>query len=237
MSGSYAAPPVASGFWDSLRDGFYTVDQDWRFTYFNRAARRSIPQAAELQGESLWASFPHLADSDAGRALRRAVAERRQLRFDAHSRVLGHLINVGLRPHARGLAVSFRETPRPGTVRGRILVVDDQPEIREMMQMLLEDEGYLVTIADDFDAAQAAIEMLPMDCMILDDRLPGGRGSSLHDRARDHGLRVLVTSGHPTSIEQFHASPAFLAKPFRPSELLPRLKRILASPMAAAVGA
>jgi hypothetical protein len=47
------------------------------------------------------------------------------------------------------------------------------------------------------------------------------------EHAGRHGIRVLVMSGHPASIEQFGRSTGFIAKPFRGAELMKRLKRLM----------
>ncbi len=218
----------ACGFWDSLTDGFYTVDREWRFSFINRAAEQSLRrERADLLGSSLWDSFPHIVDSDTYRAYHRSVREQLRFSFDLRSAAMGQLVNVAVRPTASGLGVSFRETPGPGKVRGRVLLVDDRRDVSEMLQSLLEEEGYFVSIADDLDAAQAALEYLPMDVVILDDRLPSGRGSSVHHQAQRHGIRMLVMSGHPASIEQFGRSTGFIAKPFRGADLMKRLQRLM----------
>lgn len=219
----------APGFWDSLTDGFYTVDREWRFSFINRAAERSLGRGrADLLGSSLWDSFPHIVDSDTYRAYQRSVGEQLRFSFDLRSAAIGQLVNVAVRPNSSGLGVSFRQTPAPGKVRGRVLLVDDRRDVSEMLQSLLEDEGYFVSIADDLDAAQAALDYLPMDAVILDDRLPSGRGSSVLHQAQRHGIRMLVMSGHPASIEQFGRSASFIAKPFRGADLMKRLQKLMA---------
>ena len=120
-----------------------------------------------------------------------------------------------MRPSPHGLAVSFRETGGRDRVRGRVLLVDDHRDVSGMLQTLLEDEGYFVSIAEDLDDARSALDYLPVDVVILDDRLPSGRGSSVADQAERHGIRMLVMSGYPASFEQFGRSTGFIAKPFR----------------------
>lgn len=204
------------GFWENLSDGFYTVDREWRFSYVNRAAEKSLGRRrSELLGHSLWESFPQVVD-------------RVRLCFEQPVGLNGGAINVAVRPSPHGLAVSFRETGGRDRVRGRVLLVDDHRDVSGMLQTLLEDEGYFVSIAEDLDDARSALDYLPVDVVILDDRLPSGRGSSVAEQAERHGIRMLVMSGYPASIEQFGRSTGFIAKPFRGSELMKRLKRLIA---------
>lgn len=218
----------AGGFWENLSDGFYTVDREWRFSYVNRAAEKSLGRRrSELLGVSLWESFPQIVDSETFRVYHRSVRDRVRLCFEQGAGGNSGPINVAVRPSADGLAVSFRETAGSRHVRGRVLLVDDHRDVSGMLQTLLEDEGYFVSIAEDLDDAQSALDYLPMDMVILDDRLPSGRGSSVAEQAERHGIRMLVMSGHPASIEQFGRSAGFIAKPFRGSELMKRLKRLM----------
>jgi PAS domain S-box-containing protein len=218
----------ASGFWDNLPDGFYAVDREWRVRYMNRAAETSLGRRrADLLGTSLWESFPHMVDSETYRAYHRSVRDQVRLSFDQDPAATGRPLNVAVRPSGDGLAVSFREMTGTGQVRGRLLVVDDRRDVSDMLQSLLEDEGYFVSIAEDVDDAQCALDHLPVDAVVVDDRLPSGRGSSVAEHAGRHGIRVLVMSGHPASIEQFGRSTGFIAKPFRGAELMKRLKRLM----------
>lgn len=62
----------------------------------------------------------------------------------------------------------------------KILVVDDEPEIREVLQMMLSSEGYEITEACN---AQEAVEKASgKDLVILDIRMPGRNRESLHVR-------------------------------------------------------
>lgn len=227
----------AAEFLDRLRDAVYLLDDGWRFTFINRAAGTAWRRdRAGLIGKCIWDAFPQTVGSEARAMHETALRERRPIRFETISPVLGGLIHVSIRPldhglpgcglGGHGLGVSFRQIERPGK-RGRVLVVDDKDDIRELLQLSLEQEDYLVMAADDLDIAETAVALLPIDVILLDDRLPGGRGSSLHGRAAERGMPLLIMSGHPTTIEQFGDAAHFLAKPFRLPVLLERLDRLL----------
>jgi two-component system, NtrC family, nitrogen regulation response regulator NtrX len=82
-----------------------------------------------------------------------------------------------------------------------ILVVDDEPNIRRALRMVLEPEGYALL---DAESAERALEVLaaePVDLGIFDIRLPGMDGLTLLSKARElwRELPVLVISGHADS--------------------------------------
>ncbi len=56
---------------------------------------------------------------------------------------------------------------------GRILVVDDEPEIRQAIQEYLEMRGYRVTPAEDGQAMRRIVAREPVDLVLLDTAMPG----------------------------------------------------------------
>ena len=81
---------------------------------------------------------------------------------------------------------------------GRILVVDDEADIREALEMVLRYEKYVVASAPDGDRALAAIEKDPPDAVLLDVKMPGRDGLEILEeiRRRRPGLPVIMISGH-----------------------------------------
>jgi len=79
-----------------------------------------------------------------------------------------------------------------------ILVVDDEPNIRRALRMVLEPEGYAVLEAESGEKALDLLAAEPVDLGIFDIRLPGMDGLALLSRARElwRDLPVLVISGH-----------------------------------------
>jgi DNA-binding NtrC family response regulator len=68
--------------------------------------------------------------------------------------------------------------------RHRLLIVDDEPDLRWVLRDLFEDSGYLVREAADGDQALAAIEAEPPDVVLSDVRMPGTSGIDLLRRVR-----------------------------------------------------
>lgn len=105
-----------------------------------------------------------------------------------------------------------------------ILVVDDEPDIRSMVRLVLELEGYRVEEAGSGEDALERLESDIPDLMVLDIRLPGIDGWEVLDRLADRPERpeVVVISAHGASSSQEKAATAgcsFLPKPFTPQDL------------------
>lgn len=125
----------------------------------------------------------------------------------------------------------------------RILVVEDEVPIREMVCFVLEQNGYQPIEADDYDAAIARlVEPFP-DLVLLDWMIPGGSGIQvIKHMKRDSQLReipvmMLTARGEEEDRVKGLETGAddYLTKPFSPKELVARVKAILRriSPMAA----
>lgn len=108
-------------------------------------------------------------------------------------------------------------------VAARILVVDDDEDLRYMLKLVLERQGFQVLEADCLAAAMAAP---PVDLLITDLHLPDGSGEELVLRLR--ALRpqpAIALSGSKTSAEG--AFDAHLQKPTGARELLDSVERVL----------
>jgi DNA-binding response OmpR family regulator len=100
----------------------------------------------------------------------------------------------------------------------RILVVDDDPDLRELFRDALIGQGFDVETAGTVEAARAAIAARPPALVIVDLLLRGESGQSVVDLARRSGIAVLLTTGDPRRLA---AGPVpVLAKPFRLADLL-----------------
>jgi len=113
----------------------------------------------------------------------------------------------------------------------RILILDDEPNIRGSLRLILEHEGYCIS------AAGTVAEVLAMkespDAMLLDVRLPDGSGIDLlrQLRERDQLAPAIMISGHGTIAEAIEATRAgafdFLEKPLGREKVLLALKHAL----------
>ncbi|MEW5790607.1 MAG: sigma-54 dependent transcriptional regulator [Pseudomonadota bacterium] len=95
---------------------------------------------------------------------------------------------------------SAMEDRRSDEVLARILIVDDEPDIRESLKEILEDEGYQVLLAASAAEAEAVRREQRVDLVLLDIWMPGEDGISLLKRWAARGLEqpVVMMSGHGT---------------------------------------
>jgi len=114
----------------------------------------------------------------------------------------------------------------------RILIVEDEPQLRGLMRLYLERDGHRVTDAGDGPTALAAYDADGCDLVILDLMLPGMPGETVLEALRNAGdVPVLITSAKRTDAERIAGLRAgaddYLAKPFNPHELTARVAAIL----------
>jgi PAS domain S-box-containing protein len=95
---------------ESLTDGFFTLDRDWRFTYVNREAERlfSLPRA-ELLGQHIWEKFPEAVGTISHQEYERALRDNVAVQFETFYPPLGIWFDARAFPSTQGLAVHFRD--------------------------------------------------------------------------------------------------------------------------------
>jgi two-component system, OmpR family, response regulator MprA len=114
-----------------------------------------------------------------------------------------------------------------------ILVVDDDPPIRRMLDRTLAAEGYAVESAADGGGALAAIELSAPDLIVLDVAMPGVDGLAVCRRLRAKGLAtpVLLLTARDDLRDRVEGLDAgaddYLVKPFATEELLARVRALL----------
>ena len=115
-----------------------------------------------------------------------------------------------------------------------ILVVDDEPDIRDLVKDVLEDEGYRVSLADSAEAARRARSDDAHDAVLLDIWMPGEDGISLLRGWSESGaldVPVVMMSGHGTVETAVEATRLgaydFIEKPIALAKLLITLERAL----------
>jgi DNA-binding response OmpR family regulator len=119
-----------------------------------------------------------------------------------------------------------------------VLVVEDDPAIRALLQDVLRDSGYTVAIAETGDQALEQMREQPPDLVLLDLMLPGMDGwTFLRTRERDRQLAtvpiLVISAVGPTGTghAQELGAPVFLHKPFDVSELLAEVNRLCSGPI------
>jgi len=95
---------------ESITDGFFVLDHDWRVTYINAAGERFLNRApGDLIGKSVWEEFPGTVGSEFERVYRRVAAARVGESFTAHYPNLDRWYEVTANPAPEGLTVYFRD--------------------------------------------------------------------------------------------------------------------------------
>jgi DNA-binding NtrC family response regulator len=105
----------------------------------------------------------------------------------------------------------------------RVLVVDDEPSIRQVCRVNLELAGHEVLEADSLATARAALAQLDIDVLLLDVHLGGERSDALIGECQARRPRVpvvLVTGSADASEAGLSSADAILPKPFELDELL-----------------
>jgi DNA-binding response OmpR family regulator len=115
----------------------------------------------------------------------------------------------------------------------RIMIVDDEPNIRLMFRTALEAAGHVVSEAPDGEAALAALRSAPADLVLLDLRMPLLDGMATLRRLRDEGSAtpVVIVTAHgsvPDAVEAMKLGAVdFLQKPLSPETLRAEVAEVL----------
>jgi DNA-binding NtrC family response regulator len=123
----------------------------------------------------------------------------------------------------------------PAAGGATIVVVDDEPDVRDLMVEIVASQGHRVLTAASTDEALAVVERSgPVDLVIADVFIPGAPIRELRDQLRRlrPGVRILYVSGHDDTeiVRQTGASAAaLLRKPFSVSMFLSKVRDALAA--------
>lgn len=136
----------------------------------------------------------------------------------------------GIRP-----AVSPSATPRPMKANGRprVLVVDDEASIRDLLSKTLALAEYDVDVAPDGRAALERLRLFRYDLLITDLRMPGIDGLTVIHEARrlNADLPVIIVTGYSTEASAIEAAnlgvSGYLTKPFKVPKVLTVAARAL----------
>lgn len=116
----------------------------------------------------------------------------------------------------------------------KILIVDDDPEIREILQLHLTNEGYLVLTVESVDKALKELRKGPVDLVLLDVRMGGKDGfdflraiSSHHGKPKVPVIVMTGCTGFEGVMKEL-AVDGFVNKPFEMSFALKEVRRVLA---------
>ena len=152
----------------------------------------------------------------------------------------GHAVTLESSP-AGGTAIELRlplvgaegtAIHAPEATGGHVLVVEDDELVRRLVVQTLEVSSYRVTASDSpADALELVRSGAHFDLLLTDLVMPGLYGDELvaQVRALHPGLPAIVMSGYVSDPDTLPESVGFLAKPFRPAELVAAVARTLES--------
>jgi DNA-binding response OmpR family regulator len=117
----------------------------------------------------------------------------------------------------------------------RVLVVDDEPDIRLLVRFALEADGFDVTEVSSGEEALESISLDRPDVVLLDIKLPGMDGWQVVTQLRNSGdpIPVIMLSAHASDMTSSQAMEAgcraYIAKPFSPTELSKQIQKTLSA--------
>ncbi len=115
----------------------------------------------------------------------------------------------------------------------RVLIVEDDAHIADLLQLHLREEGYAVTHTADGNEGVRLLEQGNWDAIVLDLMLPGVDGLEICKRARtmDRYVPIIITSARSSEVHRILGlelgADDYLAKPFSVLELVARVKALL----------
>ncbi len=117
----------------------------------------------------------------------------------------------------------------------RLLYVDDEQDLRTLVQMHLSLEGYEVETAADGDTALALIQSQPFDIILLDVYMPKMNGIQVLQYLKKHGMdsRLIILTGanNPYIAKECArlGASAYLSKPYNFHELIDSIDKVMAA--------
>jgi len=117
--------------------------------------------------------------------------------------------------------------------RATILIVDDEPGVREVLEEYFAAHGYAAIGAESANAAKTIAAAAPVDLALIDINMPGEDGLSLarHFRERYATLAIIMLTSASTVIDRVvgleMGADDYVPKPFDPRELMARVKSVL----------
>lgn len=123
-------------------------------------------------------------------------------------------------------------TTIPAVDRQRILLVDDEPELRRMVERYLTAEGFEIAEAADGPSALAALDSVRPDMIVLDVGMPGLDGFAvLQEIRRTSDVPVIMLTARAEEVDRIVGltvgADDYVTKPFSPRELVARIKAVL----------
>ncbi len=153
-------------------------------------------------------------------------------------------------PHHEAIVVGFASPPAAGasdcppraihrsgtaavTPKATILIVDDEPDVREVLEEYFAAHGYVAIGAESASAAKAIVAKQPVDLALVDVNMPGEDGLSLarYLRERYANVAIVMLTSASAVVDRIvgleMGADDYVPKPFDPRELAARVKSVL----------
>jgi DNA-binding response OmpR family regulator len=117
-------------------------------------------------------------------------------------------------------------------MRGRILIIEDETELGELMSMYLSKDGFTVQVCQDAESAEVFMQKESTDLILLDINLPGKDGFEfLSEFRRSSAIPILIQSARETDEDIIMGlgigADEFITKPVSPKVLVARVRAML----------
>lgn len=141
---------------DSITEGFYTLDRQWRFDYVNREAQRILGrEPGELSGQVVWQAYPGLEGTEIERHYLRAMHQREKGSFTAWYAGHRRWYEITVFPAAEGISVFFRDVTASKSMEAqRDALMSESERQRGMYETALDSTPDFVSV---FDTAHRVI--------------------------------------------------------------------------------
>jgi DNA-binding response OmpR family regulator len=115
----------------------------------------------------------------------------------------------------------------------KVLIIDDDPDVRTVMDILMKQQGYEVQTAFNREDALSKLEDFQPSVILLDVLLSGADGRELCQEIKDNNemksVPIIMVSAHPSASDNIHSYGAndFISKPINTQVLLEKLDRLI----------
>ena len=114
----------------------------------------------------------------------------------------------------------------------KLLIIEDELSLQDMMATTLRKDGYIVETASDYSTAVSKLGIYSYDCILLDITLPDGSGLDILENIKKSGnaVNVIITSARDSIDDKIRGlelgADDYLAKPFHLAELVARIRSV-----------
>ena len=114
----------------------------------------------------------------------------------------------------------------------RIMIIEDEPALRDELSVLLQNAGYEPIAVTDYDNVSEQMKLADADLILLDINLPNVNGETLlQDFRKEHDTPVIMLTSRTTEIDEVlsmsYGADDYITKPYNPTILLLRISAVL----------